>query len=150
MLGEAVEIEAVIPVRAADERQSMGTFVGDRIIYTPAQVLHKGLRQGRIIIEGHGLAQNSEIPGLSDISADCGDKPERVVVKAASDICIALLGEGLVLMVSAAVRELRGSDVDDPFPSAGRDQVNKAEQILTGIAKSHSAADSGLIVGGAS
>ncbi len=50
-------------------------------------------------------------------------------------------------MVSAAVLELGGGNVDDTLPSAVRNQVYETEQILTGIAEAHAASDAGFIVG---
>ena len=150
VLGEAVEIQAVVPVRAPDQRKTVGALVSDRVVHTPAQVLHKRLREGNIIIEGHGLIQNRDISGLADISADSRDEPERIIVEAAADVGIPLLGEGLILMIGASVRELCGGDIDDPLPCAFRHQMHKAQQILTGIAESHSSSDPGFKVGSAS
>ncbi len=68
-------------------------------------------------------------------------------VKSASNIQIALLGQWLVLMVSAAVLKLGGSDVQDSFPCTIRDQMYEAEQLLAGITESHASSCTGFIVG---
>ena len=71
--------------------------MSDRVVHAPAQMLHEGLRERIIIIKRHRFVQNRDVAGLSDISADSCDEPERVIVKSAADIRVALLGEGLVL-----------------------------------------------------
>ena len=50
-------------------------------------------------------------------------------------------------MISAAVLELCGSDVDDTLSGSVRNQMHEAKQILAGIAESHAAADARFIVG---
>ena len=125
----------------------MGTFMGDRVIDTSAQMLHKRLRDGHIVVEGDHFVQDGLVARLTDIGTGGGNQPERVIIEAAADVRVALLGQGLVLMISAAVRELGGSDVDDPFPGPFGDQVDKAQQILTGITEAHAPADTGLIIG---
>ena len=146
MLGEAVEVEAVVPVGAADERDPVRTLVSERVVHAPAQVLHKGLCEGVIIIKGYRLIQNRDVAGLADISADSSDEPERVIIESAADIGVAFLGEGLILMIRAAVRELRGGDIDDSLSCAFGYQMYESEQILTGIPKAHASADAGLII----
>ena len=123
--------------------------MSDRVVHAPAQMLHEGLRERFIIIKRHRFVQNRDVAGLSDISADSCDEPERVIVKSAADIRVALLGEGLVLVIRVAVRELSGSNIDDPLSGALRYKVNETEQILTGISKAHASSDTGLIIGGA-
>ena len=49
-------------------------------------------------------------------------------------------------MIGASIRKLCGSYIQDPFPGASRDQVNKAEQILTGVTETHASSDTGFIV----
>ena len=50
-------------------------------------------------------------------------------------------------MVCAAVHKLGGSDINDPFSCPVRNQVHKAEKILTGIPKAHPPANTGFIIG---
>ncbi|SCH78067.1 Uncharacterised protein [uncultured Blautia sp.] len=50
-------------------------------------------------------------------------------------------------MVSASVLKLGGSDVQDSFPCALRDQMDEAKKILAGITESHAASGSGFVVG---
>ena len=113
-------------------------------------MLHEGLRERFIVIKRHRFIQNRDVAGLTDISADCRDEPERIVVKAAADIGVAFLGERLVLMIGAAVRELGRIDIDDPLSCALRHQVHETEQILAGISEAHASAYAGLIIGSAS
>ena len=113
-------------------------------------MLHEGLRERFIIIKRHRFIQNRDVAGLADISTDSCDEPERVIVEPAADIGVALLGEGLVLVIRAAVRELRGSDINDPLSGALGNKVHETEQILTGISKAHASADAGFIIRSAS
>ena len=52
-------------------------------------------------------------------------------------------------MVAAAVRELRGGDVDDPLPCPLRDEMDDAGEVLVGIAEAHAPADAALEIAGA-
>ena len=150
VFGEAVEVEAVVPVGTAYERQAVGTFMGDGITDAAPQMLHKGHGLTFVVIEGDGGTQDGIVPCLAQVCADSGDQPERVIIEAAAYVCVAFFGQGLILMVGAAVGELCRGDVDDPFAGTLRDQMHKAQEILAGIAESHAAADAGLIVGSAS
>ena len=49
-------------------------------------------------------------------------------------------------MVSTAVLELGGSDINDTLSCTVRNQMYETEQILTGITESHATADTGLKV----
>ena len=40
-----------------------------------------------------------------------GNQPKRIVIEAAADVVVALLGQGLILVIAAAVAELRRGDV---------------------------------------
>ena len=51
-------------------------------------------------------------------------------------------------MVGTAVLKLGGSNVQNAFPCAGRDHVDEAQQILTGIPEPHAAADAALVIAG--
>ena len=50
-------------------------------------------------------------------------------------------------MISAAVLELSGCDIDDSFSCSVGDQVYETEKILTGISKAHATSDTGFIIG---
>ena len=53
------------------------------------------------------------------------------------DIAVAFLGQGLVLVVGAAILKLGGGDIQNALPCAGRNDVYKAQQILTAVAEAH-------------
>src|SRR5207237_398391 len=72
-----------------------------------------------------------------------------VVVEPAAQVIVAALGERLILGVRAAVRKLRGGDIDDAFASALRHEVHEAEQILIRIAEAHAAPNARLEIRGA-
>ena len=147
MLGEAVQVQAVIPVSTADQRKVMRAEMIDGEIKRPLEVLHQCCGNGHIVVVRNDLIQNGIITCLSCISADGSNEPQRIIVETGADSRIALLGKRLVLMISRAVLELCGSNVNDSLPCTFRNQVYKAEKILTGITEAHAAADSGFIVG---
>ena len=147
MLGVAVQVQAVVPVRASDQRQAVRSFVCCDKIKAAFQMSHQGNSSIPVIVKRYLLIQDRGIAGLADISGDCGDQPQRVIVETASDIGVPFFGQRLILMVSAAVLELCGSDIDDSCTRTLRNQVNEAKQILAGITESHAAADAGFVVG---
>ena len=80
-------------------------------------------------------------------AATPSDQPGRVVVEAAADVVVAALRQRLVLVVGAAGRQLRRSDVEDPLAGPRRDHVDEAEQVLVGVAEAHATADARLEAG---
>ena len=108
---------------------------------------HKRLRFCYIVIKRNLLRQNGGVACLAHIGGGAGNQPERIVVKAAADVGVALLGKRLILMVGAAVLKLGGGNVDNPLSCPVRDQMHKAKKILTGIPEAHAASDAGLVVG---
>ena len=148
MFGIAVQVQAVVPVRPADERKAVGTLMGGDKVKGTFQVFHKGNGCGHIIVKRNLLFQDRHISGLPDIGVYCSDEPQGIVVKAASDIGISLFGQRLVLVISAAVGELCGGNIQDTFSCPLRNQMEEAQEILAGIPKAHASADTGLIVGG--
>ena len=147
-LGEAVEVEAVVPVRAADQRQSVRAEVLHRIMEAAAQVLHQRLGLALVVVKRHLLRENPDIARLLDVGRHAENQPERIVVEAGTHVEIAALGQRLILMIGAAIRELRRRDIQNPLAGARGNQVHKAEQILRGIAEAHAAADAGFIIAG--
>ncbi len=71
-----------------------------------AQVLHERHLGARLIVEGYGLVEDGEVAGLLDVGYGAENEPAGVVVEAAANVVVAALGQWLVLMVTAAVREL--------------------------------------------
>ena len=57
MLGEAVQVQAVVPVGAADEGQTVGAEVGAGEVEAAAQMLHQRLSLALIVVKGHGLVE---------------------------------------------------------------------------------------------
>ena len=104
---EAIEIQAVIPVRTTDERQAVRPEIVHHMVERYPQMLEKGhLRAGFIVKRNH-LIEYGEVPRLLEVGNRTEDQPHRVVVESASDIVVATLAKRLVLMVAATVRELR-------------------------------------------
>ena len=50
-------------------------------------------------------------------------------------------------MICAAILELGGSNIDDPFSCTVGNQMNETEQILTGITEAHTTTDTGFVIG---
>ena len=148
VLGEAVQVQAVVPVGAADQRQAVGTQMGAGKVEAAAQVLHQGLCLGGVVIKGYLLLQNRPVAGLPQVGSSTGNEPQRVIVEAGADIPVAFFGQGLVLVVGAAVLKLGGGDIQNALPGAGGDDVHKAQQILTAVPEAHAASGTAFKVAG--
>ena len=98
----------------------------------------------RLVVEWNRLVENGEVSGLLEICHRAENQPHRVVVEASSDVVVAPFAERLVLMVATAVRELRGSDVDDALACPFRYLVHETDKVLVRVAETHSAADAAL------
>ena len=140
MSGEAVEVQTVVPVGAADQRQTVGPQVVDGIAEAAPQVLQQRLLRAGFCVEGHRLVQNGPVARLAEVGVRSGNEPQRVVVKAAAHSQVALLGQGLVLVIGAAVGELGGGNVQNAFPCPLGDHVDEAQQVLTGVTEAHAPA----------
>ena len=141
---EAVQVEAVVPVGTAYEWQGMRAEVVDDVIHRHAEVLEEGHLGARLIVEGHHLVEDGEVARLLDVGHGAEDEPAGVVVESASDVVVAALGEGLILMVAAAVGELCGGDVDDALTGARGYLMDEAHEVLVGVAEAHATADAAL------
>ena len=130
-VGEAVQIQTVIPVSTPDQRKVMRSFMVDNIAEGARQMLKERSSRGFIVVKRNLLIKNGEISGLLDIGSSTCDQPERVVIEAAADVHVAFFGERLILMVCAAVLKLSGGNVNNTFLCALRNQMYEAEQILT-------------------
>ncbi len=127
----------------------MGAEVVRHVLEADFQVVQQGDLRPGLVVERDRLLQDAEIAGFPDIGNRTEDKPQRVVVETAADVVVAPLGQGLVLMVAAAIRELRGGNVDDPLPRPLRDEMDDAGEVLVGIAEAHAPADAALEIAGA-
>ena len=126
----------------------MGSQVGHGIVDAAAQVLHEGGGQALVIVEGHLLLQNGEVAGFPQIGIGTGHQPQGVVVEAGAHGQVALLGQGLVLMVGGAVGELGGRNIQQPLSCLFGDHVDKAQQILAGVPEAHAPAHAAFEVAG--
>ena len=144
---EAVQVQTVIPVSTADQRQFVRSEMGYGKVEGTFQVLHQRLCLGGIVVEINLLVENREISGLFEVGGTSGDQPERVIVEAASDIHVSFFRQWLVLMVCASVFKLGSGNIEQTLSCAIRDQMNEAEQILAGVTEAHAAAGAGLKVG---
>ena len=119
-----------------------------RIMEAAAQMFHQRLRLALVVVKRHAFTQDAQISRLLDICRHAENQPERVVVEARTHVEIAALGQRLILMIGAAVRELRRRNIQNTFAGARGNQMHKAKQILCGIAEAHAAANAGFIVAG--
>ena len=60
----------------------------------------------RLIVPWHHFVEYREIASLFDISYSTKDKPAGVVIETTTDIIVATLGQWLVLVIAATIREL--------------------------------------------
>ena len=127
MCGEAVEVQAVVPVGPPDERQLVRPQMRDGIAEAAAKMLHEGRRIVLIAVKRHAFLQNRPVACFAQVCVHACDEPERVVVEAAADGKVAFLCERLVLMVRAAVRELRGGDIKNTLSRAPGNDMDKAK-----------------------
>ena len=143
-VGEAVQVEAVVPVGAPDQRQAVRAEALERVVdRAPEVVGERSLAAGLVVVRDR-LVEDREVAGLLEVGRDGEHEPGRVVVEARPDRIVAALGQRLVLVVGAAGRQLRRGDVEDPLAGPLRDHVDEAEQVLVRVAEAHAAPDPGL------
>ena len=143
-VGEAVEVQAVIPVGAADQRQAVRPEPLQRVAQAALQVIVERLLGARPVLVDHRLVQDRRIARFLEVRGHAQDQPQRVVVEAAADRIVAALGQRLVLVERAAALELGRSQVQDSLPGSRRDHVDEAQQILGGVTETHAAANTRL------
>ena len=125
-VGETVEVQAIIPVGAADERQAVRAEAFEGVIETAAQVFVKRLLGAGLVLELHRLVEDAPVAGFLEVGRDAEDQPVRVVVETAADVVVAAFGERLILVEGAAGLELRGREVEDAFAGAGREPCGRS------------------------
>ena len=129
-LGIRVQVEAVVPVGAPDQRQSVGSGPLQRVLDAPLQVLvQRGLGAGHVVV-GDELLEDALVARLLEVRPHREHEPERVVVEAGPHGVVAAFGQRLVLVVGAAGRELGGREVQDPVMGTAGDHVHEPEQVL--------------------
>ena len=103
-----------------------------------------------LIVKRHHFIENSEVARLLQIGHRSEDEPAWVVVESASDVVVATLGQWLVLVIAAAVGELRRGNVDDALTGSRWYLVDEAHKVLVGVAEAHSPSYAALEEAGAS
>ena len=127
--GEAVQVQTVVPVGTTNQRQHVRTEVLDDMIHRDLQVVEEGYLRTGLVVEGHHLIEDREVACLLDISHGTEDKPAGIIIEATADIIVTALCQGLILMVATAIRELRGSDVDDTLTGTWGDLMHEAHEM---------------------
>ena len=138
---EAVEVEAIVPVRTSDEWQAMRAAVRRSIMEGTAQVLVKRSSQARIVVKIHLFTKDAHISRFLYIGTHRADEPERIIIESGADAHVPAFGQWLILMVRTAVRELRGCHIQNALPCTVRDEMDKAEKILGAVTEAHAASD---------
>ena len=148
MFGEAIQIEAVVPVRSPYQRKAVRAEMRCSKGKTAAQVLKQRLCERRVVVKIDGFAENAPVTGLAEIRVCPCYEPQRIIIEAAPHTQISFLGERLVLMVGTPVRKLGGCYIQYTLSGALRYHMNKTEKILAGVAESHSAPHTALKITG--
>ncbi len=124
----------------------MGTQVSQRVVNRTLKVLHERARRRLIVIKGHKLIQDRLVARLTQVSRHARNEPQRVVIKAAANVRVAFLGEGLVLVIGRPISLLCSRNVQDALARSRGNQMHKAQQVLVRIAEAHAAANATLVV----
>ena len=144
--GEAVQIQAVIPVSSSDQRKFVRSEMCRCIMERFVQMFKQRYFRTFLTVKWYQLIKNAIITGFLQIGSNRCNQPQRVIIKSTSDIEIALLCQWLILMICASVRELCRCNINNSFPCAFRNQMYKSEKILTGITESHASSGAGFII----
>ena len=107
-------------------------------------MLEQALLAARHVIERNRLVQYAEITCLAQVTADTEYEPHGVIVESAADAVVAALGQGLVLVVAAAVGKLGRCNIDYALAGTLRYLMNKTNQVLVGVTESHASAYAAL------
>jgi len=127
LIGETIEIEAVIPIRSPNQRQTMWTPPVQRVLDGFLQVNIEGLLAARLVVKGDRFIQDLPVTRFFKVSSNRENQPERIVIEITSNVIIAALGQGLVLVICSTGGQLRGSQVQDTLPRPRWNQVHKAQ-----------------------
>ena len=142
--GEDIEVETVVPVRAPDQWEPVWTEPVQREPDRSPQVVAQRRLRTLGVVPRHGDVEDREIAGLLDVRGDGDDQPRRIVIEAGPDVVVAALRERLVLVIRAAIGQLRGGDIEDPSPGTLRDDVDEPQQVLVRVPEPHPPADARL------
>ena len=74
-IGEAVQVQTVVPVGTADQGKSVRSEVFQCIVEGTFQMLHQGSSQFFFVVEGNVFGEKRGVSGLSDVSGGCGNEP---------------------------------------------------------------------------
>ncbi len=144
LVGEAGEVQAVVPVGASRKRQTVRSYLLAYVVERALAVVKHGVRKLGFVLIRYLLVENRNVARLLDILRHREYHPQRVVVEVGAQLVIAHLGERLVLVVSAAVLEHGSREVDKALSRSFGDLVYEAEQVLVGVAEAHTASDTAL------
>ena len=139
-----VEVEAIVPVGAADQGQPVRAEPRQRVTERRLDVIaHRGAAVRRVLERDDRVEQVGPA-GFAHVGGDAEHEPQRVVVEAVADLGIAGARQRLVLVIGAAVALLRGREVHEPRAHFVRHHVHDAEAVLVRVAEADAAAAAGL------
>jgi len=73
-VGEAVEVEAIVPVGAANERQAVGAEAFESVMATAAQVFVERALGTGFVLERHRFVQDAPVAGFLEVGGDAEDE----------------------------------------------------------------------------
>ena len=79
-----VEVQAVVPVGAADQRQPVRPQPVERVLDAALQVLVERLLGAGLVVVGHRLVQDAPVARLFEVGRHRQHQPQRVVVEVAA------------------------------------------------------------------
>ncbi len=140
-LREAVQVEAVVPVSAADEGKPLRAQAIERVLDRALEVLVERSLGARLVVEWKPLVEDRRVAGLLQVGRDGENQPGRVIVEPGADIEVAALRERLVLVVRAAGRQLGRGDVEKSLAGPGGDHLDESEEVLARVPEPDPATD---------
>ena len=145
---EGVQVQAVVPVGAADQRQTMRTQAVEGVLNRSPQMVEQRLGGSRLAVVLRRLVQHRPVAGLLQVGRHRQHQPQRVVVEAAADGVVAAPGQRLVLMIGAAVGQLRPGQIEEALARSIRSELRETQQVLIRVPEPYASPDARLEEGG--
>ena len=115
----------------------MGTEVLHHMVKRHLEVFEECHLGTRLVVEGYHLIEDGVVSRLLDVSHRTEDEPTGVIVETTTDVVVTTLGEGLVLVVAAAIGKLCRGYIDDALTCTAGNLMHKAYKVLVTIAEAH-------------
>jgi len=92
-VGEAIEVQAVIPIRPANQRQLVRSQTFKCVLNSPLKVFEQGHFGASLVLVGHHFVKDGKIPGFFHVRRGCEYQPVRVVIETRTHVIIAAFGQ---------------------------------------------------------